>query len=294
MPVKVTVFDGADCIGGNKVHLGFEGHGVLFDFGTNFNKMNQYYDEFLQPRSSRGIHDYLDMGLIPRVNWYREDLVPDDVDLGAAPDLPVDALLISHAHIDHFGCAGFLDLDIPFVATPMTAALIKTMNDCGRADPGAECAYCTMKGPGNDRRTVVAGKGSYVARDFFLTERHTNGFGDFWARSKGKTKDLEPGELGDMGSLDLEIKAMEVDHSIYGATAYAVDTEAGWIVYSGDIRLHGAYGEKTRKFMSDAKALSPAALIIEGTRQAGTMPISSFRRRTWRASAAPPPRTWAV
>ena len=74
MPVKVTVFDGADCIGGNKIHLDFDGHGVLFDFGTNFNKMNQYYDEFLQPRSSRGLHDYLDMGLIPRVNWYREAL----------------------------------------------------------------------------------------------------------------------------------------------------------------------------------------------------------------------------
>jgi ribonuclease J len=265
-PVKVTVFDGADCIGGNKVHLGFDGHGVLFDFGTNFQRMNQYYDEFLQPRSSRGIHDYLDMGLIPRVNWYREDLVPDDVDLAGAPDLPVDALLISHAHIDHFGCAGFLDLDIPFVSTPMTAALIKAMNDCGRADPGAECAYCTMKAPGMDRRTVISGKGSYVARDFFLTERHGNGFDDFWARSKGKTKGLEPGELGDLGSLDLEIKTMEVDHSIYGATAYAVETPAGWVVYSGDIRLHGSYGEKTRKFMSDAKALSPAALIIEGTR----------------------------
>jgi ribonuclease J len=45
-----------------------------------------------------------------------------------------------------------------------------------------------------------------------------------------------------------------------------VETEAGWVVYSGDIRLHGAYGDKTRKFIADAKALSPAALIIEGTR----------------------------
>jgi ribonuclease J len=266
VPVEITVFDGADCIGGNKVHLGFDGHGVLFDFGTNFNRMNQFYDEFLQPRPSRGIHDHLDMGLIPRAKWYREDLVPDDVDLSAAPDPAVDALLISHAHIDHYGCAGFLDLDIPFVATSMTAALIKAMNDCGRADPGAECAYCTRKVLGTDRRTVVAGKGSYVARDFLLTEDHTRCFEDFWNRSKGKTKELEPGYLGSMTSLDLDIKAMAVDHSIYGATAYAVDTPAGWVVYSGDLRLHGAYGEMTRRFMSEAKALSPAALIIEGTR----------------------------
>jgi ribonuclease J len=266
MSTKVTVFDGAGCIGGNKVHLAFDGHGVLFDFGTNFNRMNLFYDEFLQPRASRGIHDHLDMGLIPRVNWYREDLVPDDVDLGGAPDLAVDALLISHAHIDHFGCAGFLDLDIPFVATPMTAALIKAMSDCGRSDPGGECAYCTKKGLGVDRRTVVTGKGPYIGRDFYLTQTNQGGLTDFWSRSKGKTKELQPGHLGDMGSLGLEMKAMEVDHSIYGATAYAVETEVGWVVYSGDIRLHGTYGDKTRKFMADAKALSPAALIIEGTR----------------------------
>ena len=113
---------------------------------------------------------------------------------------------------------------------------------------------------------MVTGKGPYIGRDFYLTEPNQKGFADFWARSKGKTKELEPGGLGGMGSLGLEMKAMEVDHSIYGATAYAVETEAGWVVYSGDIRLHGAYGEKTRKFMADAKALSPAALIIEGTR----------------------------
>jgi ribonuclease J len=105
-----------------------------------------------------------------------------------------------------------------------------------------------------------------VARDFYLTEGHNSGFEDFWGKSKGKSKELEPGELGKMSSLDLEMKAMEVDHSIYGATAYAVETEAGWIVYSGDIRLHGAFGDKTRRFMTAAKALSPAALIIEGTR----------------------------
>ena len=97
-------------------------------------------------------------GLIPRLNWYREDLVPDDVDLAGAPELPVDALLISHAHMDHFGCAGFLDMDIPFVASPMTAALIKAMNDSGSAGPGAECVYSTRKVLGRDRRTLILGR----------------------------------------------------------------------------------------------------------------------------------------
>ena len=257
MPVKVTVFDGADCIGGNKVHLGFDGHGVLFDFGTNFTRMDQSCDGAFQPRPSRGIHDHLQMGLIPRLNWYREDLVPDDVDLAGAPELPVDALLISHAHVDHFGCAGFLDMDIPFVASPMTAALIKAMNDSGSAGPGAECVYSTRKVLGRDRRTLIPGKDPPAARDFLLAGRHNSALADFWSRGMGKTKEPEPGALGSSSSLPLEIKALEVDHSIDGATAYAVETEAGWVIYSGDLRVNGANGDRTRKFMAKAKSLSP-------------------------------------
>ena len=142
------------------------------------------------------------------------------------------------------------------------------MNDCGRARPGSgvrllheEMPRHRPKDSGGGQKGIVHWQGLLPDRTAHERVRTISG-----SRSKGKTKDLEPGELGGMDSLGLEIKAMEVDHSIYGATAYAVETEAGWIVYSGDIRLHGAYGDKTRRFMSAAKALSPAALIIEGTR----------------------------
>ncbi len=36
MSVEVIVFDGSDCIGGNKVYLSADGTGLFFDFGLNY------------------------------------------------------------------------------------------------------------------------------------------------------------------------------------------------------------------------------------------------------------------
>ncbi len=62
------------------------------------------------------------------------------------------------------------------------------------------------------------------------------------------------------------MRGFPVDHSVYGATAWAVETSAGWVVYSGDVRLHGGYGDYTRRFAEEAAKLDPIALMIEGTR----------------------------
>lgn len=63
----------------------------------------------------------------------------------------------------------------------------------------------------------------------------------------------------------LSMRAFPVDHSIFGATAYAVETSQGWVVYTGDLRMHGKYGWLTTAFAEAAKALNPVALICEGT-----------------------------
>ncbi len=56
-----------------------------------------------------------------------------------------------------------------------------------------------------------------------------------------------------------------MDHSIPGACAWAIETSSGWIVYSGDLRLHGKRPGLTRRFIEQAAALKPRALILEGT-----------------------------
>ena len=59
-----------------------------------------------------------------------------------------------------------------------------------------------------------------------------------------------------------------VDHSIYGAAAFAVETSAGWVAYTGDLRLHGKRGEQTRQAVAAMAALKPTVLLCEGTRGA--------------------------
>jgi ribonuclease J len=61
--VSLTVYDGANGIGGNKLYLEDKGKGVFLDFGKNFGKYGQFYEEFLKNRDTRGIHDlmYLDL-----------------------------------------------------------------------------------------------------------------------------------------------------------------------------------------------------------------------------------------
>ena len=97
--MKITIYDGATTIGGNKIYVEEREKGVFLDFGMNFAKHGQYYDEFLRERSSRGIYDAVQLGIIPRLNVYKEELVPIDLDVSAFPRPDVSAVFLSHAHL---------------------------------------------------------------------------------------------------------------------------------------------------------------------------------------------------
>ncbi|HUL39455.1 MAG TPA: MBL fold metallo-hydrolase RNA specificity domain-containing protein [Methanomassiliicoccales archaeon] len=267
---RVTVFDGADCIGGNKIHLEFDGKGLFFDFGQNYKRMSEYYTDFLKPRSSRGIHDFFEMGLIPDIPQIRPDSISMDVDRSRQVKLRVDALFVSHAHMDHIGHAGFLDFNVPFVASPMTAAIMKAMKDCGQRGCESDCVYGQPRerDPEDGRivKSVRMKKGDmYQGRNFLLTSPPSEELREFWEKSVYKYE-IDAGEFLDRSFLDFDFRSFDVDHSIYGATAFAVETSEGHVVYTGDLRRHGRYRKRTDDFVKEAAALEPAALIIEGTR----------------------------
>ncbi len=69
-------------------------------------------------------------------------------------------------------------------------------------------------------------------------------------------------------------ESFSVDHSIYGALAYVVEGDVS-VAYTGDFRLHGCNGDKTRKFIREAK--NARVLIIEGTRVGREEPNVSER-----------------
>ena len=80
---SITIYDGANTIGGTKIFIEEKGKGIFLDFGMNFKKDGQYFQEFLKDRPSIGIYDLIKLDLIPKMNLYRESLIPPDLDISS-------------------------------------------------------------------------------------------------------------------------------------------------------------------------------------------------------------------
>ncbi|HOQ68244.1 MAG TPA: MBL fold metallo-hydrolase RNA specificity domain-containing protein, partial [Candidatus Atribacteria bacterium] len=273
-PPQITVYDGANSIGGNKILLE-DGKSALFlDFGLNFKLRDTYFSEFLAPRARRGLLDFLHLGLLPPLQGiYRQDLEPSDIDVWSrvspSKAVTIQGVLLSHAHLDHSGYISFLREDTPVVASLATSLLSKAIQDTSQASLENEICYTTPK---EDKEGYLA-SGNYrecpfIQRPFLICDCHLppHQVEHFWSKSPS-SRELKHSPLSFGASTvgDLSIRSYPVDHSIFGATAYAVETTAGWVVYTGDLRLHGKFGNLTREFINQARALSPLALICEGT-----------------------------
>jgi len=268
--VSLTVYDGANGIGGNKLYLEDDGKGILLDFGKNFGKYGQFYEEFLKNRDTRGIHDLIYLDLLPKLNIYRPDLIPSDLSISQYPSLNVAAVLLSHAHMDHCGNIGTLRKDIPIIASPETIVIMKGMQDTASASIESDTTYVSLRHPEDELGLYLKSSISCVGKDIYCTEQPSEALTSILARLPGQDaprarKKLEPGKCSyyEDGGFPFEISAHPVDHSIFGATAYILRGDTT-VAYTGDFRLHGKNGDSTREFVEKAKDAS--VLITEGTR----------------------------
>lgn len=276
---SLTVYGGVQEIGGNKVLLEDEDTSLFLDFGTPFAQRSQFFEEYLKPRVSAGLLDLLALGLLPPLlNVYREDLTPPDLwaylqnsplcQKWVCKELKPDGVLLSHAHLDHSGYISFLREDIPVYATTLTAIMAKAMQDSSPTDFEKEVCYGIPKEreegviKSTDYRRGKAWQRRFKILDAANLSPEAK---RFWSKAAGgrglEARPLEP--AGKISSLNL--RYFPVDHSIFGATAFAVETASGWVVYTGDLRLHGKKGHLTEEFMRQAAQLKPAALLCEGT-----------------------------
>jgi len=154
--MRILPLDGANTIGGSKIFVEDDEFRVMLDFGTNFHELNKYYEEYLKPRPNCGILDYLEMGILPDVrNIYRDDLLHAGVRLEGPEIERLDAVLISHAHVDHMGALGFIDYKVPVITTLMSATIMKAMQDSGNFEPGSDGVYAKLREPVECHGNVV-------------------------------------------------------------------------------------------------------------------------------------------
>lgn len=276
--MKITVYDGAGAIGGNKILLEANGAAVSFDFGIAYNIWSSYFEEYLKPRAARGIWDPLRIGLLPPLEGiYRQDYFPSGINFQdyfeGHPQyrkLELSGILLSHAHLDHSGHISFLNENIPIYCSSLTAAIAKAIQDTSVGDFEKEVCYKMMREEDEVGylKTSHYKKAAAQMRPFFLVNpgEIPAALQNFWG-STSAARELAAHPLQQSSRVaGLNVKRFTVDHSIFGSSAFAVETKEGWVVYTGDMRLHGAKGHLTQSFAEEVRKLNPVVLITEGTR----------------------------
>ncbi|MDW8054966.1 MAG: MBL fold metallo-hydrolase RNA specificity domain-containing protein [Anaerolineae bacterium] len=273
--LSIDVFGGWKEIGGNQILLSSTSGSLLLDFGKSFGRWNRYFTEFLGPRSGFGIRDLLFLNLLPPLPGLYRDTEHDTVFVSADDKALLSmsgldgervlGLLLSHAHLDHTGAIAYLRSDLPIVTSAATAAIIKAMQDTGQAGLDGEIAYLSARGL-SDEGLLLSQGDSYQRRPLHLV--HGQVPQDFAATSPAKTKKIEGAPWSEFaGKLGpFEVEAFPVDHSVPGAVAFGVHTEEGLVVYTGDLRRHGRWAQKTEAFIQTLSQREVSLLIIEGTR----------------------------
>jgi len=100
---SLTFYGGVNEIGGNKILLVDRDTKIFFDFGMSFTLKAQYYSSpFLSPKSEESL---LEFEILPKIRGvYAFD---------KETEADVDAVFLSHAHMDHAAYISFLKREIP-------------------------------------------------------------------------------------------------------------------------------------------------------------------------------------
>ncbi|MGV9199394.1 MAG: MBL fold metallo-hydrolase, partial [Promethearchaeia archaeon] len=216
------------------------------------------------------LRDYLSLGLVPAIPGIYHEYQLNDIcrkeldkkyrymyqsDLESYQAYKIrtgkpylEALLLTHIHLDHLRNIKFMDPRIPIVMSEVSKRMIEMMGELNPNNDFKNHSY---------RIADECSNGSYfpgeISKEKLTIERNI-------IIAKPET----PLSFG-----TFEVLAFPVDHSVPGAMAYKISTEEGEsIIYTGDLRFHGHRDERktSERFVQAASAEKVDVLITEGTR----------------------------
>lgn len=119
----LTFYGGVDEIGGNKILIQDSGTQVFLDFGMSFAMKKQFYSPpFLSPKSEKSLQE---LGILPKISGiYKFDSNPPEV----------DAVFISHGHLDHSAYLSFIKREIPVYCGETTRTILQALGNVRRAN----------------------------------------------------------------------------------------------------------------------------------------------------------------
>ena len=119
----LTFYGGVNEIGGNKILLKDKGTQIFLDFGMSFAKKKQYYSPpFLSPKTEKSLQE---LGILPKIEGvYKFD----------DKTSKINAVFISHGHMDHSAYLSFMKREIPVYCGETTKIILQALSEMRRAD----------------------------------------------------------------------------------------------------------------------------------------------------------------
>ena len=114
--MEINIHRGTKEIGGNCIEVSTQSTSVLFDFGM----------PLVEPDKTE--FDYNKYKSLSTKELIKKKILPDISGLYSGKSQTIDAIVISHPHMDHYGFMGFVRDDIPVYIGHAANELIKISN----------------------------------------------------------------------------------------------------------------------------------------------------------------------
>lgn len=118
----LTFYGGVNEIGGNKILLRDRDTEIFFDFGMSFALKKLFYSPpFLSPKTEKSLKEF---EMLPKIKGvYVDEKTPE-----------IDAVFLSHSHLDHSAYISFINRKIPTYCGETTQIILQALSEMRRTD----------------------------------------------------------------------------------------------------------------------------------------------------------------